>query len=66
MEGTCDVQQAAQSTASASGHVSELSVAVDQNTRSANSVLQASGSLSEKTDSLRAEVETFLAKVASA
>lgn len=61
-----NVQRAAQGTGSVKENMSGLSDAVSQTSRSANFVLGASGELSQKTDSLRAEVEQFLRSVAAA
>ncbi|WP_306144693.1 methyl-accepting chemotaxis protein [Roseibium sp. MMSF_3412] len=61
-----NVQRAAQGTSSVRENMSGLSDAVSQTSRSANFVLGASGELTQKTDSLRAEVEQFLQSVAAA
>jgi len=61
-----NVQRAAQGTSSVKENMSGLSDAVSQTSRSANFVLGASGELSQKTDSLRAEVEQFLNSVSAA
>jgi methyl-accepting chemotaxis protein len=61
-----NVQRAAAGTTQVSSNMSELSQAVDQTTQSADMVLSASGELSEKTATLRNEVENFLSQVAAA
>lgn len=61
-----NVQRAAQGTTRVSSNMSELSQAVDQTTQSADMVLTASGELSSKTETLKAQVERFLDEVAAA
>ncbi|MBD8893258.1 methyl-accepting chemotaxis protein [Roseibium litorale] len=64
-EITRNVQQAAQGTKEVSLSMSELSQTVSLTSRSAGQVLNASGDLAEKTDLLKAEVESFLSAVAA-
>jgi len=61
-----NVQRAARGTTSVSTNMSELSQAVSQTSQSADMVLSASGELTEKTDTLKVEVERFLGDVAAA
>jgi len=61
-----NVQRAAQGTTSVSSNMSDLSRSVDQTSQSADMVLQASSALTDKTDTLKSEVERFLGEVAAA
>lgn len=61
-----NVQRAAEGTTNVSAAMSQLSHAVDQTSSSADMVLTASGELSDKTEKLKDEVETFLREVAAA
>ena len=61
-----NVQRAAEGTTAVSSSMTQLSKAVDQTSSSAELVLSASGELSDKTDVLKGEVETFLSHVAAA
>lgn len=61
-----NVQRAAQGTTAVSSSMTQLSRAVDETSSSAELVLSASGELSDKTDVLKNEVETFLSEVAAA
>ncbi|MEP3274916.1 MAG: methyl-accepting chemotaxis protein [Stappiaceae bacterium] len=61
-----NVQLAAQGTTSVSSNMTELSSAVDQTTKSAETVLMSSRELGEKTETLRGEVENFLGEVSAA
>ncbi len=58
--------QAAKSTSNVSSNISGLAGAVNDTSRSADQVLQASAALGEKTETLAQQVETFLNKVAAA
>ncbi|TLP43871.1 HAMP domain-containing protein [Cohaesibacter sp. CAU 1516] len=58
--------QAARGTASVSSNITGLAEAVNDTSRSADQVLQASAALGEKTETLTQQVETFLNEVASA
>ncbi|WP_420412289.1 methyl-accepting chemotaxis protein [Roseibium sp.] len=61
-----NVQRAAEATGTVSNNMTQLSQAVDQTASSADMVLSASGELTEKTDELKTEVESFLSEVAAA
>nr|WP_244318522.1 methyl-accepting chemotaxis protein [Roseibium hamelinense] len=61
-----NVQRASEGTAAVSGSMTKLSAAVQHTSNSSQSVLSASGQLSEKTDALKDEVEKFLSSVAAA
>ncbi|WP_208980026.1 methyl-accepting chemotaxis protein [Roseibium suaedae] len=61
-----NVQRAAAGTTAVSSSMTQLSKAVDQTSSSAELVLSASGELSDKTEELKSEVESFLSEVAAA
>ncbi len=61
-----NVQRAAQGTTSVSSNMSELSSSVEHTSSSADMVLEASSALTEKTETLKGEVERFLGEVAAA
>ncbi|MEO9528299.1 methyl-accepting chemotaxis protein [Roseibium sp.] len=61
-----NVQRAAQGTTSVSSNMSELSSSVEHTSSSADMVLEASSALTEKTETLKSEVERFLGEVAAA
>ncbi|MEP3046526.1 MAG: methyl-accepting chemotaxis protein [Roseibium sp.] len=61
-----NVQRAAEGTTSVSSNMGDLSRSVDQTSESADMVLDASSALTEKTDTLKGEVERFLGEVAAA
>ncbi|AWU95906.1 methyl-accepting chemotaxis protein (plasmid) [Azospirillum ramasamyi] len=65
-EITRNVQQAAQGTEEVSGNIVEVRLAATQTGAAAGQVLGASGDLSQQAETLRHEVETFLASIRAA
>ncbi|WP_349359328.1 methyl-accepting chemotaxis protein [Stappia sp.] len=60
------VQQAAQGTSAVTGNMERLAETVERTSSAADTVLDASGAMSQNTDALKAEIDRFLSRVAAA
>ncbi|WP_349359592.1 methyl-accepting chemotaxis protein [Stappia sp.] len=60
------VQQAAQGTSAVTGNMERLAETVERTSSAADTVLDASGAMSQNTDALKAEIDRFLGEVAAA